>query len=88
MDSWSLDRVTLDSSLSRFHSTQPDSSTLRSLYDWIMDLLSGPLSGSREDPEYPGIFTGRVPRTNVDVTFVLDLVDRVIHITDISESVP
>jgi hypothetical protein len=84
MERWSLDRVTLDSSLSRFHATRPDTSTLRNLNEWIMDVLAEPLAGSSEDPDHPGIFTGRVPGTNVEVTFVLDLAKRVIHITDIS----
>jgi hypothetical protein len=43
-----------------------------------------PLQRGREDPEHPGIWFGRVPETNVGVTYVPDLGAHVVYVTMIA----
>lgn len=84
---WTLDPACLSSALNRWYSDSPDSGTKARLHDWLMDCLSNALVGmGEEDPPGSGVFYGRVPDTNIGVTYVPNVEARTICIAIIIEA--
>jgi hypothetical protein len=82
---WTLDRPSVDRTLGEWKAREhPDANLIRRLWDWVLDLLNDPTHRGREDPDQPGAFYGRIPETNVGVTFVLDFDERVVHVVIIA----
>lgn len=68
---WSLDPKCLSSALDRWYQDDPDQGTKDRVHNWLMDCLDNALVGmGQEDPPGSGVFYGRVPETNVGVTYV------------------
>ena len=83
---WTLDRGCLREALGLWHATDPDASVRERVNEWLMDLVLDPLRRGREE-DHPGLFFGRVAGTNVGVTYVLNVDDRVVCVATISEVV-
>jgi hypothetical protein len=83
---WSVDLNSLTTALDRFYVTNPDAYTQARVREWLEELPSDPLKKGQEDPESPGVFFGRVLKTDVGVLYVpnTDPDEMVIYISDIS----
>ena len=79
-----FDRTSLRESLSRWFRTEPDPQTHDLLNEWLMDLVLDPLGNGGEDAYHPGVFFGRVAGTNVGVTYVPDVDQLVVYVTNIA----
>lgn len=83
---WSLDPKCLSSALDRWHRDSPDQDTKDRVHGWLMDCLDNALVGmGREDPPDSGVFYGRVPDTNVGITYVPNVDSRTVCIAIIIE---
>jgi hypothetical protein len=50
----------------------------------LLFLELDPLGRGQEDPEHPGIRFGRVPDTNIGVTYVPDVNTHIVYVTMIA----
>jgi hypothetical protein len=68
---WSVHQNSLQGALEAWYATNPDSDAVQRVNDWLEQRLAkNPLTSGTEDPDHLGIMEGRVPGTNVGVTFV------------------
>ena len=81
---WTVDLNSLTSALDRFYSTNPDAYTQARAREWLEELPSDPSQEGPGRPDSPGVFFGRVLKTDVGVLYVLDTDEMVIYISEIS----
>ncbi|MFL5798847.1 MAG: hypothetical protein ACJ77A_13060 [Actinomycetota bacterium] len=67
---WTIDPGCLERALRAWRATGPDDFTRNQVYDWLIDLARDPLLRGREEPDQPGVWYDRVPRTNLGVVYL------------------